>query len=351
MTRVCIAGAGPTGLTAALELARRGVEVEIHERRATPSPFSRAVGLLAPSMEILRPSGVAAAIEAEAIRFRGLIFHREARQLARVPLNFGPETRIWGLAQDRTEAHLSEALARHEVEVRYGSAVESFSAQEDGVTVRTATGETRADWLIGADGAHSTVRAGLGLDFPGHDLPGDWSIADVNARGWTDPDWFKGFLLPGGDVCVVVPLEEARFRVISSRPDALKALPVPMDVTDIHRSGGFTISVRQVTRYRQGRVVLAGDAAHCHSPVGGRGMNLGIADAADLAQRLVAGQMAGYGAARHAEGAHVIRLSETGRRVLQADSAPARTAVTGLLRLAGLFPPLGRRLARRLVSD
>ncbi|MWD29485.1 FAD-dependent oxidoreductase [Aquicoccus sp. SCR17] len=350
MLRVAIAGAGPTGLTAALELARRGAQVEIFERRDTPSPFSRAVGILPRSMEILRPSGVAERIAAEAVRFEGLIIHRGARRLARVPLNFDAESRIWGLAQDRTETHLSDALRHHGVEVRYGDPVEGFAADATGVTVRSRSGETRADWLIGADGVHSTVRQAMGVAYPGHDLPGDWSIADVDAEGWPNAAWFNGFLLPGGDVCVVVPLERARFRIISSRPDALKALPVPMNVTHIRRSGSFTISIRQVERYRQGRVVLAGDAAHCHSPVGGRGMNLGIADAAELAQRLLEGRMEGYAASRHAAGAHVIAQSERGRRLLQAQRPPARMAVTGLLRLAGAAPPLGRALARQLIS-
>lgn len=169
-------------------------------------------------------------------------------------------------------------------------------------------------------------------------------------RAGRDPTRFQGFLLDQGDVLVVVPLETNRFRVIASREDALAALPLRMDIRRVRRRGSFTVSVRQVKRYQEGRLFLAGDAAHCHSPVGGRGMNLGIADAADLAQRLVAGTTDGYTETRHPEGARVIRLSERGRRMLNTESAMRRGAAIRALQLGAALPPLGRAMVRRLVS-
>ncbi|APE43311.1 hypothetical protein BOO69_07680 [Sulfitobacter alexandrii] len=204
--------------------------------------------------------------------------------------------------------------------------------------------------MIGADGTHSAVRQALGLDFPGYDLSGRWSIADVDSPDWRDPRLFQGFLLPEGEVCIVAPLERARFRVIASTADALAALPVPMNVSAVRRSGDFTISVRQVTRYTVGRVHLAGDAAHCHSPAGGRGMNLGIADAADLAGRLIDGGLPEYHAARQAEGAHVLAFSEGLRKAVQSKSPLRRAVMPRLMRMIAAVPPLRRAAMRYFVS-
>ncbi|MCB2136096.1 MAG: FAD-dependent oxidoreductase [Rhodobacteraceae bacterium] len=348
--RILIVGAGPTGLTAAVELARQGVIPTVIERRPGASQLSRAVGILQHSMDIFAPSGVAEAIDAEAVRFAGVIFHQGASRIARLPLNFSDRSRIWGLAQDRTEAHLSAAFTRCGGRIRYGAALETLTQDGDGVSVTVEGAPERYDLVIAADGIHSTVRQTLGLSFDGYDLPDRWSIADVESDDWPDADHFKGYLLPEGKVAVVVPLERTRFRVIASAPDALKALPVPMAVCKIRRSGAFTISVRQVSAYQKGRVFLAGDAAHCHSPVGGRGMNLGIADAADLVGRILSGRTDGYHAARHAAGAHVLRLSENARQLLQSQSGAKRAVLRTVFRVAAAVPPLGRVLMEQFVS-
>ena len=343
---VLVVGAGPTGLTAAVELARRGVPVTLIEKRDGASNLSRAVGISAASMRIFEASGVRVPIEAEAIPFRGIVFHRGPAEVARFPLNFDAASRLWGLPQDRTEHHLAAAFVRLGGQVRYGAAFEGLRQDADGVVARFGGDEARFDHVIGADGVRSAVRDALGLPFPGHEVPGRWSIADVAATGWRDPDWFSGFLLPGRDVVVVVPMAPGRFRVIASRADALAALPVPMEVTRVNRTSDFRISVRQAPAMRVGRVVLAGDAAHCHSPVGGRGMNLGIADAADLARRIAGGDVAGYEAARRPVASAVIRGSEAARRAIQ--SGPAgRAALVAAMRGVAAVTPLARALMRR----
>ena len=347
---VLVVGAGPTGLTAAVELARRGVPLRIVDRREGASGLSRAVGILDSTMEILAPSGVAEAIRAEAVRIGGVVFHAGARPLARLPLNVDDRSQIYGLPQDRTEAHLAEALARYGVHVNYGCPLVTLTQDADGVTVRIGGETAHFDRVIGADGVHSAVRPALGLPFDGHDLLEDWSIADVIARDWPDPDWFQMFDLPAGKFAVVVPLAPRRFRVIASAPDALAALPVPMQVEKVRTAGRFRISVRQVPRYTVGRVHLAGDAAHCHSPVGGRGMNLGIADAAELAARIARDDLAGYSDARHAAGTAVLRLSERGRRILQSRNPAVRLGFRTLLPLIAGVPPLARVAMRRIAG-
>ena len=289
------------------------------EKRPGPSQLSRAVGILPPSMEILRPSGVADRIDAEAVRFSDLRLHRGTRHFATLPLNFDDRSRLWGLAQDRTETHLREAFVRMGGEIRYGTGFEGLTHVDGGVEVQTSDGTRFYDRVIGADGVRSAVRAALGIPYAGYDLPGQWSIADVDSSDWRHPTSFQGFILPGDGVAIVVPLEAERFRVISSRPDALAALPVRMNVSNVRRSGSFTISVRQAQRYRMGQVYLAGDAAHCHSPAGGRGMNLGIADAADLAARIVSGQEDGYAALEVRAG-----FDQTGLRERLTDSVRAQ---------------------------
>ena len=348
--KILIVGAGPTGLTAAVELARRGVMPRIIDKRSGPSNLSRAVGIQQRTMDILTPSGAAEEIRKEAVCFDGVAFHSGPRRIAKLALNFDDKSRLYGLPQDRTEHFLARAFARYGGKIEYDTPFEGLTQDETCARVQMGGTESPFDHVIGADGAHSAVRKALGLDFPGFDLPGQWSIADVESPDWRDPQCFQGFLLSHGDICIVAPLEAARFRVIASRPDALAALPVPMNVTNIRRSGAFTISVRQVTDYAVGRVCLAGDAAHCHSPAGGRGMNLGIADAADLAGRLVDGGLVGYHAARHAEGAHVLAFSETVRKAVQSKSPLRRMVMPWVMKLVAAVPPFQRAAVHYFVS-
>lgn len=203
--------------------------------------------------------------------------------------------------------------------------------------------------MIGADGIRSAVRTALGIDFPGFDLPDSWSIADVDADDWPNAEAMTICRLNGGNVCVVAPMEANRYRVVASSTDALTILPLPINITNIRREGAFTISVRQVREYQKGRVYLAGDAAHCHSPVGGRGMNLGIADAADLARRLVDGDLDGYGPARHAAGAETIAASEAARKVISSINPLTRAMVSMVFGAANLLPPLQRAMVRRIL--
>ena len=348
--RVLIVGAGPTGLTLAVELARQGLMPEVVEKRDTPSNLSRAVGLLPSSMDVFRRSGTDVPVREDAIRFAGIRFHRGRDPVVELPLNFDERTRVWGLAQDRTERHLADTLRRLGGAVRFGTPFEELEQDADGVDVTLAGRTERFDLVVGADGVRSAVRQAAGIPFEGFDLPSLWSIADVDAPGWPGKSLFMGYLLPDGDVAVVVPLETARYRVISSTLDALAALPVPLEVERVRRAAAFTIPVRQVPRYRAGRVLLAGDAAHAHSPIGGRGMNLGIADAADLAARIVEGATDGYHAARHPAGARVLRFTERVRRTLQSRNPVRRGLALAAMRAVGAAPPLGRRAAAWFVG-
>jgi len=359
--RVLIVGAGPTGLTAAVELARRGITPTVIDKRETPSGLSRAVGILPRSLDLLEPSGVTQRLVRDGIRLREAVLQCGADRALTLP--FGstadehPHGFILALAQDRTEAALLGAFGDMGGDVEYGCELTGVRQHDSHVVAVTTRGERAFDHVIGADGVGSATRTSLGLEFPGHDLPETWSIADVDVKGWPHADAFTICLLPKGEVAVVAPLEPERCRVVSNTEDALATLPLDMNITDIRRQGQFRISVRQVREYRVGRVLLAGDAAHCHSPVGGRGMNLGIADAADLAGRLAIedpaereAALAGYTEARHRAGAETIALSERARRLLASSGVLKRSATRLACRVIDRVPALQRRLARRILD-
>jgi 2-polyprenyl-6-methoxyphenol hydroxylase-like FAD-dependent oxidoreductase len=359
--RVLIVGAGPTGLTAAVELARRGITPTIIDKRETPSGLSRAVGILPRSLDLLQPSGVTERLVREGIRLREAVLHFGADRALSLP--FGPIADehphgfILAIAQDRTEAALRDAFSDLGGDVEYGCELTDVRLHDSHIVAITTRGERTFDYVIGADGVDSATRESLGLDFPGHDLPETWSIADVDVSGWAHAEAFTICLLPRGRVAVVAPLERERCRVISNTEDALATLPLEMNITNIRRQGQFRISIRQVREYRVGRVLLAGDAAHCHSPVGGRGMNLGIADAADLAGRLAIDDpaereaaLAGYTEARRRAGEETIALSERARRLLASPGVLKRPLTRLACRVIDRSPSLQRRLARRILD-
>jgi 2-polyprenyl-6-methoxyphenol hydroxylase-like FAD-dependent oxidoreductase len=350
---VLVIGAGPTGLTAALELRRRGIGAEIVDRRAEGLNLSRAVGILPASIDLLGPSGAAAELLAEGVAYDGLRLHQKDRLIA--DLRFAAvgdgDRFILGLPQDRTEAILAGRLAAHGGQVRYGMEVTGLRQTVGAVAVTFGDGTVRQyDHVLAADGVRSTVRGILGLPFDGTDLPHEWSIADVEAAGWRYPQSFSLFLIEAGGMAVVAPMAPGRYRVVANRPDALATLPVSLDVSRIRRQATFRISVRQLRSYSVGRVHLAGDAAHCHSPVGGRGMNLGIADAACFAWRLAEGTVEHYSAERHAEGQKAIRLSEAVRNRLEGETAAKRAPVRLLAWMANRSAGVERLAMRRALG-
>lgn len=350
--KILIVGAGPTGLTAAVELARCGIMPVVIEKRKTASNLSRAVGILPNSMKILGPSGVAKAIRSEAIALQRVIFHRRDKPLANIKINTlkGINKRLYCLPQDRTEAHLYEAFRALGGKVNYGAELLSLSQNDTGISVSILGKAFRFDTVIGADGVNSTVREAAQIDFVGYELPELWSIADVEAKGWKNPRAFHNYMLPDGGVVVVVPLGKNRFRVIANRPYALSVLPVPMNITRLNRAANFKVSVRQAEYYQQGRVFLAGDAAHCHSPVGGRGMNLGIADAANLAERIIASTTDGYHDARHPIGKKIIKQSERARHLITSTHPALRFFLRNLLRITQHSVLLQRGFVRNLLD-
>ena len=347
---ILVVGAGPTGLTAGVELARRGLKATVIEKRPGGSTLSRAVGIVPLSLKLLEPSGVTPRLLAEGVSMQSVKFYMGNQPAVTLPLD-PPKPRygyghILMLPQDQTEAALRDKFAELGGTVRYGCELQNLSQNDDSVTVKYANGDSeKYDYVIGADGRASNVRSALGVDYPGLDLTEAWSIADVDCEGWENSDDFTLCVLDEGKVAVIAPIAKNRCRVVSNTPDAIAALPLSMQVTHVNRQGQFTISVRQVNEYRKGRVFLAGDAAHCHSPVGGRGMNLGIADACELAACLESGDLDRYGRVRHKAGHATIVGSERVRKMATSANPVRRALFRTMLRLVSRSRFMQRKMA------
>jgi len=148
---------------------------------------------------------------------------------------------------------------------------------------------------------------------------------------------------------MVLPIEPMRARIVSSTPDALAAMTEPLEIKDVRRAGTFTISIRQAVTYNKGRVLLAGDAAHCHSPVGGKGMNLGIADAVAAVTAIGNGTPGQYAEARHAHGKYVTRAPEFARKVITSNNPVVEALSTLVTGGIGQLPFMRQIFIRQLV--
>ena len=351
--KVLIVGAGPTGLTAGIELCRRGLIPTIVDRRESVSTLSRAVGITPRSLSLLKPSGVTEKLLAEGVQFHGIRIHHGTSLLLDLPLcsERMEFPHVLGMPQDRTEALMAEALTGYGGSIQFGRGFETYREQGGRAVVTFSDGKSDTfDIVIGADGIRSTVREAAGIAYPGFDLDQTWSIADVEIEGWDHPNKITFVHVNPGVTVVVAPLEAQRYRLVASVPTALEAMPLPINVTNIRRDGQFNISVRQATTYSKDPVHLAGDAAHCHAPVGGRGMNLGIADAADLAERLVNGEIEDYSDQRHRLGNEAMRITERGRKMTGGITLPRRLAFRTLISAANYLPAIRKRLGSFLVE-
>ncbi|MEU6829731.1 FAD-dependent monooxygenase [Nocardia beijingensis] len=312
---VLVAGAGPTGLTLALDLARRDIPVRIVDKAATFFAGSRGDGIQPRTLEVFDDLGVLDAVLAEGMPTPVMRVHlggefvTERRMSEPVePTPAVPYPNLWVLGQSRTEAVLRERLAEFGVRVELGTALTGFTQDHDGVTAtleRDGTRETvRAAYLIGADGGKSTVRRTLGIPFEGStDESLRMLLGDVRADALDHEFgyWFaaadepmRGIALsplPGGrQFQFAAPLTgeaEPSLELLQEYVDRYCGRD-DVILTDLTWVTVWRPNIRLARRFRDGRVFLAGDAAHAHPPTGGQGMNTGIQDAYNLGWKLAA---------------------------------------------------------------
>jgi 2-polyprenyl-6-methoxyphenol hydroxylase-like FAD-dependent oxidoreductase len=306
---VLVAGAGPVGLTMALELARFGVSVRVVDKGAMRTDKSKALAIWSRTLELLERSGAADAFVAAGRKISAVNLRAGHEEIARVTLD-GPQTPypfMLLIPQSETERLLEAELETYGVSVERQTELSDFAQDTGGITCHLAHPDGRkesvaAQWLIGCDGAHSFVRHALGVSFDGETLATDFLLADVHVAGAGLPDDELSAFWHEDGVAMFFPIEAGRFRLIADLGPAAAGRPEPtlaeaQALVDRRGPGGLTladpiwltsfiINERKVSDYSVGRVFLAGDAAHVHSPAGGQGMNTGMQDAFNLAWKL-----------------------------------------------------------------
>jgi 2-polyprenyl-6-methoxyphenol hydroxylase-like FAD-dependent oxidoreductase len=350
---VVIAGGGPTGLMLAGELALAGVDVAIVERRQTQElAGARAGGLHARTLEVLDQRGIAD-------RFLAAGQKAQIAGFARVPLDISdfPTRHNYGLAlwQNHIERLLAEWVAALGVPTYRGREVTDFAQNESGVDVALSDGRSlRARYLVGCDGGRSQVRKRAGIDFPGTDASVSYLIAEVETT--EEPAWgirqgesgVHGLGKHEDGKRVRVVLSERQVGQGEPSAEELRAALVAVYGTDFGMRepvwlSRFSDMARQAAAYRAGRVLLAGDAAHVHSPVGGQGLNTGVQDAFNLGWKLAQvvhgtapdSLLDSYHAERHPVAARVLRTTLAHTALDRGDerTAALRESLAELLRL------------------
>ncbi len=366
-----VVGAGPTGLMLASELALGGAAVRLLEVRADMPNITRAFAVHARTLELLDARGMA-----DELLARGVSVYEIAppggatMNLRELPTRFGM---LLVVPQSGTEHVLGARVDDMGVPVVRGAEVVGMTQDGDGVTVACANGSSvRARYIVGCDGAHSTVRRLAGIGFEGKQYETHILLADVHLTR-APQETLTGVTNERGAV-LMIPFGDGWFRAIAwdrLREQAPLSEPVTVDeirdsfrriagedygMTDMRWSSRFLSERKQAERYRAGRVFIAGDAAHVHSPLGGQGMNTGIGDAMNLGWKLAA-ELGGtappwlldsYEGERVAVGAAVLRLTDAFNQLVLGRSRVQRTvaslAIGAITRL-----PAGRRfMAGRL---
>jgi 2-polyprenyl-6-methoxyphenol hydroxylase-like FAD-dependent oxidoreductase len=309
-SNVLIAGAGPVGLAMAADLARYGVSVRLVEKSPERTDKSKALVLWSRTLELMDRMECTAPFLTTGKKAIAVNVTAGKEPITKVTVDGvkTPHPYALMMPQCDTEELLGDFVTSLGVKIDRNIELTDFVASTDGVTSTLrhldGTEETfDSGWLIGSDGAHSTVRHKLGMEFAGETMPSSWVIADIHLSNVPNPEeilisWHAEGIL------AVFPILGSRYRVIADSglvyASVSPANPTMEDVQailDARGPGGitasdpiwltrFTINERKVSNYRSGRVFVMGDAAHIHSPAGGQGMNTGIQDAFNLAWKL-----------------------------------------------------------------
>ncbi len=377
-TDVLIVGAGPTGLTLACALAQAGISAVVIDRQATGSNTSRAAAVHARTLEVLEPLDVTRRMVDAGHVVPTFAIRDRDRVVARIRFERLPTLYPFVLMvpQSTTEAILSARLQELGGVIIRECAVTAVDQCADAVQVTVTHGDLvrhviRAQFVVGADGMHSTVRKQSGIAFEGSAYEQSFVLADVR-MSWALPrDEVMGYFSPDGLV-IVAPLPQDRYRIVATVDEAPECPAIedvqrllddrgpqshPARIHDLVWSGRFQVHHRIAARYRAGRVLLAGDAAHVHSPAGGQGMNTGIQDAVVLSDALVTTLRQGtedaldvYERRRRPVAQRVVAFTDRMTRVATLRGHRARALRNTALGVVSQFPMVTRRLATELAG-
>ncbi|WP_242888564.1 FAD-dependent monooxygenase [Actinomadura litoris] len=388
---VLIVGAGPTGLMAACELLRRGVGVRLIDRAPAPSPFPKALLLWPRSLDLLEDLGALGAAHEAGLLINAFDYYSAGRPLA--TFDFPPALAPLCLPQSETERVLTGALHALGGRIERGVRLLAFDGLDysgriaEGGTVTSilehsgdgGVERARHRFVIGADGAGSAVRAQLGTAFTGATYETAFALVDAHIEGELPPDRALYYQSPAGAL-VVVALPKGVYRFFTSLPPGRRvSVPLLQRVVDEQGPRGvrlvdpvweavFRVHRRHAADFQLGRVFLAGDAAHVHSPAGGQGLNTGLQDAHNLAWKIAAvlhgeapaGLLATYEPERKAVARRVVRetdIQTRGWMLKHPLQVAARDAAFRLLDRSGVmarhYVPVmaGRRLAYPQVRE
>jgi 3-(3-hydroxy-phenyl)propionate hydroxylase len=373
---VLIVGAGPTGLALALSLATAGVAVRLIDSRPAPATTSRAIGIQARTLELLDLFGLGETLALRGLRARaGNVYARSHRlvhlELSRMQSRY---PFILLLEQTETERILSEALLRKGVQIERAVELESFEQGDDGVDVLLARSggasmKGRFAYMVGCDGAHSITRHALGIGFAGRTLRQKFMLADLDVEWRLPDDEFHIFTSVDG-LAAIFPMRSGHRLIAETLKEPLApargpTLPqlqkvaaqragVELALSNLRWSSYFQVNSRLATRLREGRVFLAGDSAHIHSPAGAQGMNTGIQDALNLGWKLAfvlrgdaaPGLLETYETERYPVEEGVLRNTDLLTRMVSLRAKPLRLARDLIV------PPLARTgLVQNLVRS
>ncbi len=304
---VLIVGAGPTGLSMAVFLHRLGVPFRIIEKDKQPSPYSRALGIQARTLEVFESFGITETLIKQGHPIDGMSVYWKGEKLTSIEMAHMDSAYPYMLVlpQSKTEKILTDYLSAHNITIEREKELLTFEQDEKGVTatILLPSGEKetiQADWLLGCDGAHSAVRHGLNLSFVGDSMDHYFMLADIKTTFPLDEQKFHGFFGREG-IMALAPIAHNTLRMIANLPKE-KALPtytqaqiesfiaertgIQLKIEQLIWFSAFKINTRMASKIQEKRIFLLGDAFHIHSPVGGQGMNTGIQDAHNLAWKL-----------------------------------------------------------------
>jgi 2-polyprenyl-6-methoxyphenol hydroxylase-like FAD-dependent oxidoreductase len=369
---VLVVGAGPVGLAVAASLAGHGHEVVVVDQQAEGAHTSRAAVVHARTLEMLEAIGVSKRLTGLGIHARQFSIRDGDRELVPVRFDLLPTDYPYTLMipQNITEQVLLDRLQELGGDVNRPYAATDVRQTDDSAEVTLDSGDLiEARYVVAADGMNSTIRDLAGLGSNGKDsLPLSFALADVRVEGDLPTDRVLLFFSKTG-MLVVAPLPDGSYRLVAEvdespeQPDVAYAQQLlntrgpqstPVNVTEVIWGSRFRIHERVADRYRAGRVLLAGDAAHTHSPAGGQGMNLGLRDAVTLGDALSVALREGheakldeYAVRSRAEAVQVVSLAHRLTRLATAPPAvrPLRNAT---LRILALLPVFRRSLAEQL---